>query len=230
MYGAAVVRKYPEVMRLELSRGEWGEPGRDVFFFDYGVVACWGMDAQQERDVVRQLTVQCTVQPLPYKDVEQDLFRCTFSAVPPASDAALSSGAADAAPPEVTSRLRGERASGLWLPPYTASTAGRRTRTAATAASSSLVKSVQSIGGDEPYVVDAAESAIMAAAAAAGGVLLGGTASRRLTRRAEAAAAVAGGVAPLSLPLVPPASGVTEGTLPPPAGPFSMLPYPPLVG
>ncbi len=43
------------------------QPGGDVFFFDYGVVACWGMTKSQEMTIVRGIARQCQIQPLPDK-------------------------------------------------------------------------------------------------------------------------------------------------------------------
>ena len=34
------------------------DPGADIFFFDYGVVACWGMTKNQEWTVVRGIAAQ----------------------------------------------------------------------------------------------------------------------------------------------------------------------------
>ena len=38
------IRSFPDVFYVEYIKGAEGQPGGDVFFFDYGVVACWGED------------------------------------------------------------------------------------------------------------------------------------------------------------------------------------------
>ncbi|GLI67839.1 hypothetical protein VaNZ11_012123 [Volvox africanus] len=81
-YGSHAVRKYPDVIHCQMSRGWEAMPGSDVFFFDYGVVACWGLLPDAERDLVRNIAVQCAVQPLPECDQERDIFRCSFTTNP----------------------------------------------------------------------------------------------------------------------------------------------------
>ncbi|KAG2484147.1 hypothetical protein HYH03_017029 [Edaphochlamys debaryana] len=81
-YGSSNVHKYPDVIHVQTAPGKNGGPGSDVFFFDFGVVACWALTQEQEREVVRNLAVQCAVQPLPEKDHETDVFRCTYTSNP----------------------------------------------------------------------------------------------------------------------------------------------------
>ena len=50
-----------------------GLPG-EVFYFDYGVVACWGLTAAQERDVLRSVG-PFLVDKLPASEVEMDEFQ-----------------------------------------------------------------------------------------------------------------------------------------------------------
>lgn len=61
--------------------GTDGNPGQDIFFFDYGVVACWGMAKNQERTVVRGIAAQVQEHPLPENEMEVDEFQFNFSAM-----------------------------------------------------------------------------------------------------------------------------------------------------
>ncbi|GIL57770.1 hypothetical protein Vafri_12915 [Volvox africanus] len=100
-YGSQAVRKYPDVIHCQMSRGWEAMPaGSDVFFFDYGVVACWGLLPDAERDLVQNIAVQCAVQPLAERDQERDIFRCSFTTNPDDAKvlANIGSGAATARP------------------------------------------------------------------------------------------------------------------------------------
>ena len=46
----------------------------DVFYFDYGVLALWGLTERAEREVVRGLAGPCLVDALPAGEVEVDEF------------------------------------------------------------------------------------------------------------------------------------------------------------
>lgn len=72
MLSTGCVKSHPDVLYVEYSPGSQDQPGGDVFFFDYGVVACWGMIKAQEMTLVRGLARQCAVQPLPDKEMEID--------------------------------------------------------------------------------------------------------------------------------------------------------------
>lgn len=37
----------------------------EVFYFDYGVLAMWGLMEKQERDVIRNIVTPCMLDPLP---------------------------------------------------------------------------------------------------------------------------------------------------------------------
>ncbi len=53
--------------QVEYIKGVGDQPGGDCFFFDYGVVACWGMTKSQEMTIVRGIARQVQNQPLPEK-------------------------------------------------------------------------------------------------------------------------------------------------------------------
>ncbi|PNH05452.1 Sporulation protein RMD1, partial [Tetrabaena socialis] len=175
-YGSPAVRKYPDVIHCQLEAGGGGQLGgcSDAFFFDYGVVAIWGLGAEAERQLVRDIALPCAVQPLPEQDQEHDLFRCSYSSNPASGREAV--GAAPLAVGAVAAA------------PYRAEAA---------------YKSSGAASNPEQKLT-------------AGGST-GGTASgRRMARRAAPAAA-------LPVPSPPPA------VLPPAAGPFSVLSFPPLI-
>lgn len=67
---------FPCVPQVEYIKGVGDTPGGDIFFFDYGVVACWGLTKSQEMTIVRGLARQCHVQPLPDKEVRG--LRCPY--------------------------------------------------------------------------------------------------------------------------------------------------------
>jgi hypothetical protein len=54
----AVSRVLQDCFYVDYVKGTDGSPGQDIFFFDYGVVACWGMTKNQERTVVRGIAAQ----------------------------------------------------------------------------------------------------------------------------------------------------------------------------
>eukprot|EP00798_Chlamydomonas_sp_ICE-L_P017565 gene17565-23888_t len=54
LYPRSVVLTYPEVVYLQTPFAARGGLG-DVFIFDYGIVACWGLTADQEEKLLRQL-------------------------------------------------------------------------------------------------------------------------------------------------------------------------------
>lgn len=81
VYGPDAVKSYPDVFYVEYLKGDRYNPGGDVFFFDYGVVACWGLTESQEMTIVRGLASQCVEQPLPDKEIESDKFQFNYSAI-----------------------------------------------------------------------------------------------------------------------------------------------------
>ncbi|KAG2487156.1 hypothetical protein HYH03_014268 [Edaphochlamys debaryana] len=77
-YPPGTVRSFPDVFYVEYIRGSEAQPGGDVFFFDYGVVACWGMTKTQEMTIVRGIAHQCMETPLPEQWIEVDEFQYCF--------------------------------------------------------------------------------------------------------------------------------------------------------
>ncbi|EFJ48325.1 hypothetical protein VOLCADRAFT_91114 [Volvox carteri f. nagariensis] len=218
VYGSQAVRKYPDVIHCQLGRGREDQPGTDVFFFDYGVVACWGLSPEVERDLVQNVAVQCAVQPLSERDQERDVFRCTFATNP-------SNG----------------------VHQQTEVKHGKGGGTAVTAAAAAADAAAATQLAEELKAAAAAASPASSSAAAtpAGTDALGSvldvdfgssttnvtTSNRRYTRRAErsggATAAVGGAIA-----VVPPQPSVEPQTQVAPAavlGPYSVLSFPPKI-
>ena len=69
-YPAGSIKSYPDVFYVEYIKGVEDYPGGDVFFFDYGLVACWGMSKAQEMTLVRGIARQCVVGPLEERAIE----------------------------------------------------------------------------------------------------------------------------------------------------------------
>ncbi|KAL6757794.1 hypothetical protein V8C86DRAFT_2613487 [Haematococcus lacustris] len=78
-YPPSSVLSYPDAFYVEYIKGYADQPGGDCFFFDYGVVACWGMTKSQEMTIVRGIARQCQQQPLPDRDVETDEFQYNYT-------------------------------------------------------------------------------------------------------------------------------------------------------
>ncbi|EFJ46435.1 hypothetical protein VOLCADRAFT_93224 [Volvox carteri f. nagariensis] len=78
-YPPSTVRSFPDVFYVEYIKGADTQPGGDVFFFDYGVVACWGMTKAQEMTIVRGIATQCMKDPLEEQWTEVDEFQYCFS-------------------------------------------------------------------------------------------------------------------------------------------------------
>lgn len=57
-----------------------GPPIGDIFYFDYGCVAFWGLTQKQEQDVLRNLVVPCEENPLPVSELEIDEFQFHYTA------------------------------------------------------------------------------------------------------------------------------------------------------
>ena len=62
----------PHLQDGEYCRGE-------VFYFDYGCLAFWGLSERQEREVMRSLVAPCLVDALPASEVEVDEFQFHYS-------------------------------------------------------------------------------------------------------------------------------------------------------
>jgi len=78
-YPSGTVLSYPDCFYVDYLKSTDDDPGGDIFFFDYGVVACWGMTKSQEMTVVRGIARQVQVQPLPDNKPELDEFQYNFS-------------------------------------------------------------------------------------------------------------------------------------------------------
>ncbi|GIL66175.1 hypothetical protein Vafri_19780 [Volvox africanus] len=78
-YPPNTIRSFPDVFYVEYIKGADIQPGGDVFFFDYGVVACWGMTKAQEMTIVRGIATQCMEQPLEEQWTEVDEFQYCYS-------------------------------------------------------------------------------------------------------------------------------------------------------
>ncbi|KAG2426566.1 hypothetical protein HXX76_011790 [Chlamydomonas incerta] len=114
-YGSTAVKKYPDVMHCLVARSPHeGQPGADAFFFDNGVVACWGMRPEAERALVQDIAGGAVVGPLPDRECENDVFRCTYTTnpvvsggvAPPASLAPIASLPAPAYPQQPAAALQ----------------------------------------------------------------------------------------------------------------------------
>ena len=55
----------------------------DVFFFDFGVICCWGLSQLQEQAIVSGAARRAAEEPLPAADVEIDAFEFVYSAHEP---------------------------------------------------------------------------------------------------------------------------------------------------
>ncbi|GAX76442.1 hypothetical protein CEUSTIGMA_g3887.t1 [Chlamydomonas eustigma] len=77
-YSANTVHSYPDCFYVDFVKSTDDEPGSDVFFFDYGVVACWGMTKNQELTVVNGIGAQVLEDPLE-QGYEIDEFEFNFS-------------------------------------------------------------------------------------------------------------------------------------------------------
>mmetsp|Transcript_8157 Transcript_8157/g.23415 ORF Transcript_8157/g.23415 Transcript_8157/m.23415 type:complete len:422 (+) Transcript_8157:136-1401(+) len=65
------LEKFPEVIYCQFSRVVGGDVDGDLFFFDYGVIACWGLEEEGELEVQR-FCCSCLVDPLDTEMVEVD--------------------------------------------------------------------------------------------------------------------------------------------------------------
>lgn len=80
----AVLTSHSEVLHLSLPVSQGSEPA-DCFFFDYGVVCCWGLTAKQEQDILSSLAKKAQQQPLPPREIEVDRFEYNYSTAAPPS-------------------------------------------------------------------------------------------------------------------------------------------------
>eukprot|EP00798_Chlamydomonas_sp_ICE-L_P011686 gene11686-34409_t len=77
LYPTAVRQVYPEVMYLQTPFAARGGLG-DVFIFDYGIVACWGLTEDQEGVLLKQLEPAWKVE-LADEEIQSDNFSFHYS-------------------------------------------------------------------------------------------------------------------------------------------------------
>eukprot|EP00878_Enallax_costatus_P036531 GHUV01041031.1.p1 GENE.GHUV01041031.1~~GHUV01041031.1.p1 ORF type:complete len:187 (+),score=37.24 GHUV01041031.1:1601-2161(+) len=80
-FPSSAIKSYPDVFYVEYFAATDEAPGGDLFFFDYGVVACWGLDSAQETTVMRTLARQAANQPVNIGDMEVDQFEFNYSSL-----------------------------------------------------------------------------------------------------------------------------------------------------
>jgi len=68
----ATYTMYPEAVYLCTDMSANPPAPGDVFIFDYGVVACWGLTEAQERSLLTSVLRSCQVKPLTKKEVQVD--------------------------------------------------------------------------------------------------------------------------------------------------------------
>ncbi|KAF6251755.1 hypothetical protein COO60DRAFT_1557589 [Scenedesmus sp. NREL 46B-D3] len=83
-YPQASTTKYSEVLHVALP-APVGEPC-DAFFFEYGVVCCWGFPtAKLEQELLQSVAKKAQQRPLPPREVEVDRFEYNYSSAAPPS-------------------------------------------------------------------------------------------------------------------------------------------------
>ncbi|WIA12464.1 hypothetical protein OEZ86_003424 [Tetradesmus obliquus] len=80
-FPASAIKSYPDVFYVEYFAASDDAPGGDLFFFDYGVVACWGLDSAQEAAVMRTIAHQAANQPVDSEELEVDQFEFNYSSL-----------------------------------------------------------------------------------------------------------------------------------------------------
>lgn len=78
-YSESAVTSYPDVFHLELSKSCSDACDGDVFFFDYGVVACWNLTRPQEHDFVRLVCEVTESEPIPFYQMRVDEFEVHYT-------------------------------------------------------------------------------------------------------------------------------------------------------
>lgn len=73
-----------EVLHASLPQPAGCEPC-DVFFFEFGVICCWGLTAKQESELLGSVAKRAQEQPLPRAEVEVDEFEVAYSSTSPPS-------------------------------------------------------------------------------------------------------------------------------------------------
>ncbi|KAL4430906.1 hypothetical protein ABPG75_006162 [Micractinium tetrahymenae] len=78
--GSFLLHQYPDVLYGLYESSKDGEYCRgEVFYFDYGCLALWGLSERQEREVIRALAGPCLVDALPAGEVELDEFQFHYT-------------------------------------------------------------------------------------------------------------------------------------------------------
>ncbi|KAK9796644.1 hypothetical protein WJX73_007435 [Symbiochloris irregularis] len=74
-----LLHRYPDVLYGQYS-SHAEEPRGDIYYFDYGCVAFWGLTVQQEQEVLRSLVLPYQENPLPSFETERDEFQFHYTA------------------------------------------------------------------------------------------------------------------------------------------------------
>jgi uncharacterized Rmd1/YagE family protein len=68
-------RRYREVIHVHLTNDN--VPEGDVFFFPYGALVCWGLDIEQELNLLEEIKIYCDQ---PNDKIRDDFFNYTYGA------------------------------------------------------------------------------------------------------------------------------------------------------
>ncbi|GAX82558.1 hypothetical protein CEUSTIGMA_g9984.t1 [Chlamydomonas eustigma] len=82
-YESQAINTYVDVVHLRMNKQLGLQCAADIFFFNYGVFIFWGLDKEQEADLVNEVYKTCHVKPYPAHEVEVDNFQFNFSADEP---------------------------------------------------------------------------------------------------------------------------------------------------
>jgi hypothetical protein len=70
--GAALLHQYPDVLYGQLQEPTYAHG--DIFYFDYGVLAFWGLTELEEREIIRSLVAPALIDSLSADEIEVDEF------------------------------------------------------------------------------------------------------------------------------------------------------------
>lgn len=73
------IRVYPDVFYVQYASSTDEAPGADVYFFDYGVVCCWGLDATQETSIIQNIARHAQGSTIEADEMEVDQFEFNVS-------------------------------------------------------------------------------------------------------------------------------------------------------
>ncbi|KAI8464476.1 MAG: hypothetical protein J3K34DRAFT_440276 [Monoraphidium minutum] len=68
------IHAYPDCFHVEYGASTDDGPGADVYLFDYGVIAIWGLDAQQEASIIKHIAPYAQSQAIEPDEMEIDQF------------------------------------------------------------------------------------------------------------------------------------------------------------